>query len=176
MICSDYNIACTRRRFLRPCISEGEIRELAELERLCFSPAERYDIRTLRLFVSMNGAGLLRYYDEATAPPSLAAFHLFDCLSAELITLDVHPQYRRRGIGTQLLTMSLQKLAQLGHRHATCEIAVENEPSLSLHRRLGFQPVRLLKHYYGPGRHALLLRARLRPFAVEGSSETVANP
>jgi ribosomal protein S18 acetylase RimI-like enzyme len=162
VICSDYNIAYSRRRFLKPCLTDREIREMEILERLCFSPAECYDIRTLRLFVSMNGIGILRYYDDTEESPRLVAFHLFDCINGELITLDVHPNFRGRGIATQLLQLSLKKLRDLGHTRTTCEIAVDNEPSLRLHRKFGFVPVRLLRHYYGPGKHAYYLTARLK--------------
>lgn len=162
MIYSDFNIAYTRRRFLKPCLSPEEIRELEQLERLCFPPRDRYDFRTLRMFLSLNGIGILRYYEEADPQHPLVAFHLFDCLGAELITLDVHPQYRGRGIASQLLQMSLDKLRALGHTRATCQISVVNQPSLRLHKKFGFKPVRLLRDYYGPGRDAYLLRVSLQ--------------
>lgn len=162
MICSDYNIAYTRRRFLKPCLSPEEIRQLEALERLCFPPHDRYDFRTLRLFASLNGIGILRYYEETLPERPLVAFHMFDCLTAELITLDVHPHHRRKGIGSQLLSLALDKLRSLGHTRATCEISVSNETSLRLHEKFGFKPVKLLRNYYGAGRHAYLLRASLR--------------
>ncbi len=161
MICSDYNFAYTRRRFLRPCLTPTEIRELEALEKLCYSPADRYDFRTLRMFLSLNGIGVLRYYEESLAERPLVAFHLFDCLNAELITLDVHPDFRGRGIGSLLLRLSLKKLKSLGHTRATCEIAVNNTVSLNVHKKLGFRPWRLLRNYYGAGRHAYLMRVNL---------------
>ncbi len=167
MFCSDYNFAYTRRRFLRPILSDCEIRELEKLERLCFSLRECYDFRTLRLFVSQNGIGILRYYEESLPDRPLVAFHLFDCLAAELITLDVHPDFRRRGLATQLLKMSLQKLRSLGHTYAFCQIGVNNQPSLALHAKFGFRPWRVLKNYYGPGWHAYLLKAPLRGIVDE---------
>lgn len=161
MICSDYNFAYTRRRFLRPCLSDPEIRELEQLERLCFSPTERFDLRTFRLYLSLNGICILRYYEESLAGRPLVAFHLFDCLEGELITLDVHPDFRRRGIASQLLTLSLQKLRALGHTRAVCEIAVDNQASLKLHARFGFKPERMLRDYYGAGHHAWHMKASL---------------
>lgn len=158
----DYNIAYSRRRFLKPLVTLPELREMVELERLCFPSCESYDLRSLRMFVSLNGAGLLRLRE--TLPDGrrlLAAFHLFDCLASELITLDIHPDYRRRGIGLALVSESMARLREFGHDRVRCQIGISNEASLELHRRLGFGIRRLLRDYYGHGRHAYLLTAKL---------------
>jgi ribosomal-protein-alanine N-acetyltransferase len=157
----DYNLAYSRRRFLKPMLSDAELRELAELEKICFPPPENYDLRTLRMFVSLNGAGLLRRRELIEGTPRLIAFHLFDCLAGELITLDVHPDYRRLGIGRGLVGESMAKLKELGHKQVTCQISVTNKASLDLHEPFGFRQVRTIRNYYGPGRDAYLLRATL---------------
>ena len=161
MISRDYNIAFSRRRYLKPMLRDEELREMLELERVCFPPPTNYDFRTLRMFVSLNGAGLLRIRKSVNGEQVLAAFHLFDCVAAELITLDVHPDFRRQGLGRQLLVESLGKLREFGHTHATCQIAVDNVASLELHKHFGFEPVTLLKGYYGRGRDAYLREAAL---------------
>ncbi|MGI8905850.1 MAG: GNAT family N-acetyltransferase [Candidatus Sumerlaeaceae bacterium] len=158
----DYNIAYSRRRFLKPMVTDAELREMAELEKLCFPPPENYDLRTLRMFVSLNGAGLIRRRELVDGVPRLIAFHLFDCLAGELITLDVHPQFRRMGIGKILVTESLKKLKELGHQQVTCQISVTNKPSLELHYAFGFKPVRTIRNYYGPSRDAFLLAAPVK--------------
>lgn len=164
MITSHYNIAYSRRRYLKPMISDAEIRELAELETVCFPPPENYDFRTLRMYVSLNGAGLLRWHEPVGEGQRLVAFHMFDCIMGELITLDVHPDFQRRGIGARLLETSMRKLAEIGHRRATCQIAVGNEASLLLHKRYGFKATRRIKNYYGPGRDAFFMVAVLSKF------------
>ncbi|PKO19846.1 hypothetical protein CVU37_02320 [candidate division BRC1 bacterium HGW-BRC1-1] len=163
MIVSNYNINPPRQARRAPMIPHAELEELAHLETICFPPEELYDLDTLAHFASRNGAGLLRWIEPRdNALPHLAAFHLFNCFTAELITLDVHPDHRRRGIGTALVTESLRKLRELGHRQATCQIATSNENSLQLHYRLGFKPVRTLRNYYGARRDAHLLVATLQ--------------
>jgi GNAT superfamily N-acetyltransferase len=164
MIVETFNIEPRRRRFLKPMLGPDELPPLLELEKICFPPPDNYDRTTLKHFLSLNGCGLLRWYadtPETGTPGPLVAFHLFDCFSAELITLDVHPDWRRRGIGSSLLRRSLAKLRSLGHRVATCQIAVDNEASLALHKRFGFHPAGRLEHYYGSGRDAFHLVARL---------------
>lgn len=162
MIKSDFNLAFTRRRFLKPLISDNEIHELVELEKICFPPPENYDQRTLQLFVSMNGIGLLRWFEEGETDCRLAGFHIFDCFAAELITIDVHPEFRRRGIARRLYDLSLGKLKELGHQSVSCQIATSNDSSLAFHRLYGFKPVKRLRNYYGPGRDAYFLKAPLK--------------
>jgi len=162
----DYNLAFARKRLLKPMISDAEIRELAELEKLCFPPPENYDLRTLRTFVSLNGAGLLRRREVVDGVPRLIAFHLFDLLDAELITIDVHPNFRGAGLGKMLLNESFKKLREMGHTHVTSQVGVHNEASLKLHHRFGFKILKKLPNYYGPSRDAYQLKARLN------SSET----
>jgi ribosomal-protein-alanine N-acetyltransferase len=158
----DYNIAYSRRRFLKSMLSDSELREMAELEKICFPPPENYDLRTLRMFVSLNGAGLLRRRELIDGTLHLIAFHLFDCLAGELITLDVHPDFRRLGIGRALVSESIAKLKELGHKQVSCQIGVSNTASLELHYAFGFKAKRTIKNYYGPGRDAYLLVARIR--------------
>lgn len=157
----DFNVAYSRRRFLKPMLTEAELKEMAELEKLCFPPPENYDLRTLRMFVSLNGAGLLRRVEIVNGEPRLIAFHLFDCLMSELITLDVHPDFRRLGLGKMLVSESMAKLRELKHRFVTCQISVNNQASLDLHLPFGFKAIRTIRNYYGPGRDAYLLRAKL---------------
>lgn len=161
MLKSAYNIAYTRRRYLKPLVSDAELRPLGELEKLCFPPPQNYDLRTLRMFLSMNGIGLVREQEIVGEELVLRGFHLFHCFLGELITLDVHPDYRRLGLGAAMLEESLGKLRLMGHATALCQIGVRNEGSLRLHRRFGFEAVRVLPHYYGPWRHAYEMMAPL---------------
>ena len=158
----DYNIAYTRRRYLKPMVSELELKEMAELEKICFPPPTNYDLRTLRIFASLNGAGLLRRREIVDDAPKLVAFMLFDCLTGELITVDVHPDFRRLGLGRKLMTEALKKLGELGHSKVTSQVAITNESSLAMHKALGFDVGRVLKNYYGPGRDAFNLVAKMK--------------
>ena len=160
-ILQQYNLRATRRRFITPMLADADMREMAELEKICFPPPQNYTLRTLRGFLSLNGIGLLRCYNGPEESKRLAAFHLFDCLGAELITLDVHPEYRQRGLGSTLLRMSMEKLAALGHQTVHCQIAVDNTPSVRLHQKFGFQILQTLRSYYGRGKDGYLLVATL---------------
>lgn len=158
---SHYNIDFSGGTFLKPLLKKAELQEMEALEKICFPPPENYDLRTLRRFVSLNGIGVLRWYEDVGGESVLVAFHMFDCFMAELITLDVHPDWRRRGIARALLDTSMGRLREIGHRKASCQIAIDNEPSLVLHKHYGFKVVRRIRDYYGKGRDACHLVAPL---------------
>lgn len=156
----DLNIAYTRKRFIKPLLSDKQLKAMVELELLCFPPPTNYDLRTLRTFFSINGSLALRVYP-LEEPERLVGFHIADTLFGELITLDVHPDFRRRGVGRWLVGRSLAMLKKAGHSEASCKIATTNEASLALHAGLGFQKLKRIKNYYGPGHDAFLLRAKI---------------
>lgn len=67
---------------------------------------------------------------------------------AHIATLAVHPDYRRRGIGTKLLKTALQECARLGMHTATLEVRAGNLEAQALYRRLGFEVVGRRRAYY----------------------------
>ncbi|QKQ99950.1 ribosomal protein S18-alanine N-acetyltransferase [Metallosphaera tengchongensis] len=80
-----------------------------------------------------------------------------------VVSIAVLEQYRRRGIGRQLLTSSMQKMREAyGAEEVYLEVRVSNVPAISLYEKLGYKKVRLLKHYYADGEDAYLMAAPLQ--------------
>ena len=80
---------------------------------------------------------------------------------AEILTLAVLPEQRRRGIGRALLEASLEQSRQRGARCAFLEVDAENKAALGLYYAAGFTKAGSRPGYYGPGRTALLLSRAL---------------
>lgn len=74
-------------------------------------------------------------------------------------SIAVLPQAQRRGIGSRLLRSFLEQARQHGCELVTLEVSTANEAGLAFFARHGFHKVRLLRHYYGGGLHALLMAA-----------------
>ncbi len=70
-------------------------------------------------------------------------------------TLDVHPEYRKRGIGRVLIGALEKDLSASGARAVRLEAALDNPAALELYEREGYQEGELVKNYYGQGKHAL---------------------
>jgi ribosomal-protein-alanine N-acetyltransferase len=72
--------------------------------------------------------------------------------------LAVAPPYRRRGIGTGLLTHVLNEGGRLGAHRATLEVRRSNDVARHLYERLGFATAGVRRAYYtNPVEDALVL-------------------
>ena len=76
---------------------------------------------------------------------------------AHIAKLAVHPDYRRRGIGTALLHDALDRIRRLGLHSAYLEVRRTNLPAQNLYRRFGFRFARVKPHAYpNDGEDALI--------------------
>ena len=82
--------------------------------------------------------------------------------TAQIVTIDVVPEHRRRKIADRLLAMGLSILARNGVRRIYLQVASDNQPGQALYRKWGFQPKSVLKDYYGEGLDALLMARELK--------------
>jgi [ribosomal protein S18]-alanine N-acetyltransferase len=77
---------------------------------------------------------------------------------ADLHRLVVEPGSRRRGVGTDLVRAGLQIVRQAGVREVILDVGYANEPAIALYQQLGFEQLGARQNYYGPGKHALILK------------------
>jgi len=77
---------------------------------------------------------------------------------ADLHRLVVAPKQRRQGIGAALVVAGLEAVRYAGARSVLLEVAFDNDPAIALYQRLGFEQLAARDDYYGPGRHALILK------------------
>ena len=144
-------------------LTKEEIMELVHLDGLCFEPPICYTYRDVTNYIRRKGATLLR----KRKGEKLIAFCLGDSSDGNIITVDIHPDYRRQGLGRQLLSEMLEKFRALGVSKAVSQIALDNIPSLSLHKSLGFEIRHILYGYYPDGSGAFEL---VLPLTPEGKS------
>jgi ribosomal-protein-alanine N-acetyltransferase len=77
---------------------------------------------------------------------------------AHIGTLAVHPDWRRRGLGSLLLVALLDKAVEMGAVFATLEVRVSNVAAQNLYRTFGFERVGLRRRYYQDnGEDALIM-------------------
>ena len=138
---------------IRP-VAPADIEALYALDQVCFEPGIAYSRGELRRFLGIATAeGVLA--DEDGALAGFAVGYLTRGRTAHVVTLDVGPAQRRRGLGKSLLEALLARLAQAGARQVRLEVSTENEGAIAFYERLGFRTRRRLRDYYGPARDAL---------------------
>jgi [ribosomal protein S18]-alanine N-acetyltransferase len=80
---------------------------------------------------------------------------------AEILTLAVHPEARRAGIGARLTQAAAARAAMEGAERLHLEVAEDNAAARALYSRLGFKTVGRRRRYYArpeePAVDALLL-------------------
>jgi ribosomal-protein-alanine N-acetyltransferase len=81
--------------------------------------------------------------------------------SAELISIAVDPQHRRRRVGQALLDAALRGISRAGGD--TCRLAVRatNAEAICFYERSGFERVKLIQGYYGDGGDAIAMKRAL---------------
>ena len=129
--------------------SDGDIPRLWELDRICFEPGIAYSRAELRRFLELPGARCLI----AESDGAIEGFALgyVDSTLAHVVTLDVHPSKRRRGLGKRLLEELLEALGEVGAKRAVLEVDVRNSGAIAFYRRLGFRKTGRIPSYYGSG-------------------------
>lgn len=70
---------------------------------------------------------------------------------SHILTLCVHPAYRRGGLGRDLLQHMLTQARELGAEHCFLEVRPSNEGAQQLYYKAGFVTVGQRQHYYPAG-------------------------
>lgn len=78
-------------------------------------------------------------------------------LEAEIMTIAVHPEHQRRGLGSAFMRAMLEPAEAAGVRHVLLEVEVGNDAAVTLYEHFGFIRNGVRPNYYGPGIDALLM-------------------
>jgi ribosomal-protein-alanine N-acetyltransferase len=77
--------------------------------------------------------------------------------NAEIASLAVHPDYRRRGVADALMRHTLRELGAAGARRVELMVRTGNTAGAQLYRSLGFRRVRRVPRYYEDGGDGFLM-------------------
>jgi tRNA threonylcarbamoyl adenosine modification protein YeaZ/ribosomal-protein-alanine acetyltransferase len=131
---------------------------LAKLHATCFE--EAWDEAALSTLLGSPGCGAL-LAQSAEGPVGLLVYR---CVvdEAEILTLGVDPNLRRRGAGRALLDALIASLQTFKIKTLFLEVASSNDDAIALYTRAGFTQAGLRKAYYArTGDDALILRRAL---------------
>ncbi|WP_203071181.1 GNAT family N-acetyltransferase [Falsiroseomonas ponticola] len=136
-------------------MSGFDIAEAARLHALAFEPAERWGEDAIRLMLEMPGAfGVLR---------DGSGFILCRVAAdeAEILTLAVAPDARRKGVGGALLAEAMAGAVVRGAGAMFLEVSERNEAARALYAAARFSTVGRRRRYYADGADAVVMRRGL---------------
>jgi len=90
---------------------------------------------------------------------------------AEILTLAVTPEARRKGLGRALVEAALAHAGTLGARRIFLEVSTANEAALALYRKVDFHEAGQRKGYYD-GQDALILSLAIPSGALCGAAQS----
>jgi ribosomal-protein-alanine N-acetyltransferase len=142
-------LVLTETLLIRP-MEQDDLEQVLAIDQMSFSlpwPASAYNYE-----LNENPLSLM-WVAEASLPEG--APHIVGMVvvwlvleEAHIATIAVHPRYRGRGIGQQLVVVALQAAMRSGSKSATLEVRAANHVAQRLYNRFGFQVVGNRPRYY----------------------------
>jgi ribosomal-protein-alanine N-acetyltransferase len=123
-----------------------DLPRVLQIDRLSFPVP--WPERTYRYELTENSAAHLIVAEAADQTVVGYAGYWLLVDEAHISTLAVHPDYRRRGIGEELLRTALRDGAERGADLATLEVRPSNKAAVDLYRKYGFEVVGRRTRYY----------------------------
>lgn len=136
-------------------MNNGDIEQIAELEKLCFADpwsvsAFSYELNNpLSLWlVAVEGDTVAGYVGSQTVMGE-----------SDMMNVAVAPSYRRQGIAEQLILELIRQLNDRNSKSLALEVRQSNLPAISLYEKLDFVQVGCRPRYYrNPKEDALIMR------------------
>jgi len=149
-----------------------------DLERAIFRPSEQYTL------------GFINWLCRNCTKYSYIAFmgdkpvgYIISCIEGfsrgHVISVGVLGEYRRRGIGSELMSRSICSMVNDGADYVILEVRVSNTPAITLYRKLGFEVRDLLRAYYSDGEDGYLMilnNERFREFVNRHCTSITKQP
>lgn len=77
------------------------------------------------------------------------------------VSIAILPEYRRRGIGTRLLTRSIEAMIKEGANELFLEVRVSNTTAVKMYQTLGYEIIKEIRHYYRDFEGAYLMAQKV---------------
>ncbi|MEM2780488.1 MAG: ribosomal protein S18-alanine N-acetyltransferase [Candidatus Bathyarchaeia archaeon] len=134
---------------------------LFEIEMECFKSEAFTKQQIAQLLQNQNCVSLVAKEDDKVIGFIIGAIYAEgNILTGHILTIDVSPSHRRKGVGIKLL-QELEKIFKDKQvKVSRLEVREDNVAALSLYQKLGYKKVGKL-HYYYENAHGILLEKAL---------------
>jgi ribosomal-protein-alanine acetyltransferase len=135
--------------------------KLYEIEKQCFGQEAFTKQQLTYLFTAYNAIGLAARVNSDIAGFAIARLDIGRTTSfGHILTVDIAPAYRRKGIAQKLLQGIEAIFREKGIKECRLEVREDNVAALNLYQKLGYKKVGKLEKYYGKA-HGLYLQKPL---------------
>ncbi|HYB68766.1 MAG TPA: ribosomal protein S18-alanine N-acetyltransferase [Candidatus Acidoferrales bacterium] len=123
---------------------------LCEIETECFRDEAFTKGQMLQLLKEYNCVNLVARVDGTIAGFVIGMIYVDrKATYAHILTIDVSPAYRRKGIGQMLLQEIERIFKEKGVKASHLEVKEDNVAAINLYRKLGYEKIGKLRNYYG---------------------------
>jgi ribosomal-protein-alanine acetyltransferase len=141
--------------------SARHLERLYEIEMECFKKEAFTKQQIAQLLQNSNSISLVAKEDGNIIGFIIGALFMEDGnIVGHVLTIDVSPSHRRKGVGLKLLQEMEKIFRDKGAKVCRLEVREDNVAAISLYRKLGYRKVGMLKHYYGEA-HGILFEKNL---------------
>lgn len=145
--------------YIRPA-TKYDLESLFNLEDICYKEETFSRKQVKYLLLKAKSIVLISIIEDKTIGSIIILLrrHIFN---ARIYSLNVHPEYRRKGIASSLMDHAFDLLRENGYKKVTLEVGINNKAAQNLYRSKGFAVDRILYDYYRNGDDALHLIRKL---------------
>ena len=151
--------------------SSGDLGQIFALDEVCFETPFRFSERAMRQFAEARNALTVIAESENGAIAGFCIAHverLRGKLSAYIVTLDVDPRHRRRGLAGQMMERIEQQSLEAGCDAMSLHVSVKNAGAIAFYEGKGYERASMVRSFYGLGRHAYVYRKALAAKGGDG--------
>lgn len=148
----------------------GDVEEIVEVNRLALP--ENYPVAYfIQLIKDWKDTSVVAEFDGRVVgyiitrieKQSLFSFKKGNFPRAHIISVAVHPEFRRQGIGNDMMEFVLEKVKELEElKEIILEVRVSNIPAIRLYEKFGFYVKEIIDNYYVDGEAANLMALSLK--------------
>ncbi len=148
-------------------IEDASIKHLGrlfEIEMECFKSEAFTRQQIAHLLTNQNCISLIARENDEIIGFIIGMVYIEDnVLTGHILTIDVSPNYRRKGIGIKLLLELERIFIDKQVKVSRLEVREDNVAAISLYQKLGYKKVGKLHYYYGDAHGILLEKMLVQP-------------
>ena len=146
-------------------VERVDLDALFALDQQCFRPGIAYSRADLRYYLSHPHSFAILAEDDTTQAILgfiIAESYLEHAIPiGHIITIDVAPSDRRKGLGSRLMKVMIDRLSSAGIANLRLEVAIDNGDAQAFYRSLGFAQTGRLRGFYLGTLDALVMEKHL---------------